>query len=405
MILINYDKDKLLEKLSHSRLRLLINQGFYGNLLMHMELDIDEEIDEVSVARNKICFNPTYLMSLQNKELDLILMHEVMHLSLKHNLKRRMFEDKERFDLACDLVVNSNILKSFHNIEDKIKLFEKSLPHLIPIKNEEAYHYSIEQVYEFIEEYDIKASNIGGRFDDHSGWEQETSEDIGYSEWDQYTIESAEMVFIRNSGKDCGDIPGYALRKLNELKKPQTDWRVLLNNFIQEEVNDYSFTPPDKRFDDYDFFLPDLNDTGETIKDVLFMVDTSGSMSDDDLTDAYSEIKGAIDQFNGKLEGYLGFFDCSIVEPVPFKDVEDIVDIRPIGGGGTDFSIIFKYIRDKMKDKEISSIVILTDGYAPWPSIINSEDIPVIWLINNKEQTPPWGKVARLIKRNRGNTW
>lgn len=54
-----------------------------------------------------------------------------------------------------------------------------------------------------------------------------------------------------------------------------------------------------------------------------------------------------------------------------------------------------------MKDKNISSIVILTDGYAPWPSIINSEDILVIWLINNKEQTPPWGKVARLIKRNK----
>ena len=32
-----------------------------------------------------------------------------------------------------------------------------------------------------------------------------------------------------------------------------------MNDFIQEEVVDYSFTPPDRRFDDSPFFLPDFN--------------------------------------------------------------------------------------------------------------------------------------------------
>lgn len=400
MTLINYDKDKLLEKLSNSRLRLLINQGFYGTLLMHMELDINEEIDEVNVVRNKICFNPTYLSSLENRELDLILMHEVMHLSLKHNLKRRMFENKDRFDLACDLVVNSNIFKSLDENEEKIKVFENPLPHIIPINNEEAYNYSTEQVYGFLEGIDINRCGGQSRFDNHDGWEDETDEDIGYSEWDQYTIEAAEMVSIRESSKDCGNVPGYALRMLKDLRQPQTDWRTLLNNFIQEEINDYSFTPPDKRFDDFDFFLPDLNEKDDTVKNILFMVDTSGSMSDDMIAEAYSEINGAIDQFNGKLEGYLGFFDASVVEPVPFSSVEDAVSIRPFGGGGTNFSIIFEYVRDNMKDTEISSIVILTDGYAKWPHESLAEDRPVIWLINNEEQTPPWGKVARIITKD-----
>lgn len=47
---------------------------------------------------------------------------------------------------------------------------------------------------------------------------------------------------------------------LKELRKPQTDWRKILNDFIQEEIVDYSFTPPDRRFDDSPFFLPDFND-------------------------------------------------------------------------------------------------------------------------------------------------
>ena len=42
------------------------------------------------------------------------------------------------------------------------------------------------------------------------------------------------------------------------------------------------------------------------------------------------------------------------------------------------------------------SIIILTDGYAPFPEEEVSLDIPVLWVINNNEVTPPWGKIARI---------
>ena len=104
----------------------------------------------------------------------------------------------------------------------------------------------------------------------------------------------------------------------------------------------------------------------------------------------------SIEQFDGKLQGWLGFFDAAIIESVEFSDEEEFEIIRPFGGGGTNFNIIFSYIRDHMKDKNISSIVILTDGYAPRPKEEVARDIPTIWLINNEESNPPWGKVARL---------
>ena len=75
--------------------------------------------------------------------------------------------------------------------------------------------------------------------------------------------------------------------------------------------------PPDRRFRESPFFLPDFNDTEIVVKDILFMVDTSGSMSDKQITEAYSEIKGAIDQFGGKLMGWLGFFDACNLSSVP----------------------------------------------------------------------------------------
>jgi predicted metal-dependent peptidase len=126
------------------------------------------------------------------------------------------------------------------------------------------------------------------------------------------------------------------------------------------------------------------------------MIDTSGSMSDDAITAAYSEIKGAIDQFDGKLEGYLGFFDAKVAPPIPFSNVSEIKRIVPLGGGGTNFDVIFEYVNEHMKDNFPASIIILTDGYAPFPDQAVANNIPVLWLLNNDDVTPPWGKIARI---------
>jgi predicted metal-dependent peptidase len=195
---------------------------------------------------------------------------------------------------------------------------------------------------------------------------------------------------------DCavpeGGSRAFAERILKERQKAQTNWREVLNNFVQEDINDYSFNPPDRRFSDSIFMLPDLNEPTETVKNVLFMIDTSGSMSDDMIAQAYQEIRGAIDQFGGKLEGYLGFFDAVVVPPIEFSTIEELDIIRPYGGGGTKFSIIFDYVNTEMKDEPPTSIVILTDGYAPFPKESIANDIPVLWVINNDEVVPPWGK-------------
>lgn len=41
-------------------------------------------------------------------------------------------------------------------------------------------------------------------------------------------------------------------------------------------------------------------------------------------------------------------------------------------------------------------IVFLTDGYDVMPPESVAGGIPVLWLINNDDATPPWGKVARI---------
>ena len=431
MALSNDELKKYMKRLLLSRLRILINNGFYGLLLMHMIYSIDENCDTAATDGERIYFGPKFMDELSDSELDFILMHEILHVVLQHCFRHGDRNDKQ-FNIACDIVVNSNILRSNHMNLQTITLnkYGESM-HIAP-DGKEGYEYTAEQVYEMLspmpsgnnnksslagapcagddkgEDDDGKGSALGrakqekgkagrsGLEDDHSKWGMEEEDDTLRDVWVKRLSDACEAISIRDPSNKRGILPLFAERLLNELRTPQTDWRMILNDFVQEEIVDYSFTPPDRRFDESPFFLPDFNDKDELLKNILFMIDTSGSMSDDEITAAYSEVKGAIDQFDGKLEGWLGFFDAAIIEPIKFSDIEEFKIIKPQGGGGTDFQIIFEYVYKYMQDDPPVSIIILTDGYAPYPKEKLAMGIPVLWLINNEDVTPPWGKVARI---------
>ena len=438
------------KRLLLSRLRLLTENGFYGILLMHAKFAIDSNAETAYTDGEKIVFGTRFLEELTDSELDFVLMHEVLHIALKHCF-RTNGRDEFLFNVACDIVVNSNILRSQNMDKRKITLTNYGeAMHTVP-DGSEGYLYTAEEVYELIKkEFEKNAKKgvsgknsssksngstskngqnnngrngqgknsnggnsgmksngygypdcgvSGARIDSHSQWGKTPDNDELERFWEMRLRQAVESISVRESSTNRGLVPLCAKRVLDQLKNPIIDWRTILQNFVQEEVMDYSFSPPDRRFDN-GFYLPDFNEKDESVENILFMIDTSGSMSDDDVARCYSEIKGAIDQFNGKLKGYLGFFDAEVVKPVPFMDEEEFKRINAYGGGGTDFGVIFKYIEKEMADNLPKSVVILTDGYAPFPDKNKIIDIPVLWVINNLEIDPPYGVVARMVDKN-----
>lgn len=444
------DKSKVndyAKKLLLSRMRILASHSFYGLLLSHTGFSLDECCPTAYTDGKKIAFNPTFLEGLSDDETDFVLMHEILHIVLQHCMR---YDDRnpEGFNIACDIVVNSNILKSFNGDLRKISLDNRPLMHKAP-NGSEGHLYTAEEVYDMLPNNPSSGGNSSGNssgkqgnqgkgkqgdndkdkdnkngqgsvnssngsqgnaskagygkgyyvFDDHSHWTSEDKADKKLQDaWVKYFEDACKVVSIEDPSNQRGTLPAFAERILKERGKAQTNWREVLCNFVQEDINDYSFNPPDRRFSDSDFMLPDLNECEDTVKNILFMIDTSGSMTDKMITQAYDEIRGAIEQFNGKLEGYLGFFDAVVVEPKRFSNIEELEIIRPYGGGGTRFDIIFEYVKNEMNDPYPTSIVILTDGYAPFPDEEASLDIPVLWVINNDKVTPPWGKHTRITQ-------
>ncbi len=409
---------KYIKRLLLSRTRILCNHGFYGLLLMHMIYAVGEDVETACTDGERIIFGTDFLDGLNDAELDFVMMHEILHVVLQHCFRNNA-EDPDAYNIAADIVVNSNILLENGMNASSISI-KKAGPsvHVAP-DGKEGYEYTAEQIYAMLRKNpDKKDGNdlpgfADGRakkepadgkeesqprkvWDDHSPWGKYEEDDTLRDVWVKRFEDAAEATEIRDPSNTRGLLPAFARRILKELKNPQTDRRTVLNDFIREEVADYSFSPPDRRFDDGPFFLPDFNGKEDTVEDILFMIDTSASMSDEMITAAYSEVKGAIDQFNGKLKGRLGFFDAAIIEPKPFENEEEFKIISPAGGGGTDFKIIFEYVRQHMADELPASIIILTDGYAPFPQEHLAGGIPVFWLLNNEQADPPWGKVARI---------
>ncbi len=496
---------EIVRRLQATRMAVLSKQPFFGVLLMNFRMALDKSTSTSYTDGIRLSFNPDFLKSLSDSELELVMMHEALHAALGHPFRVQADYELELYDLACDIVVNSNIFYSFGEDEKKITIKQFGvLPHKTP-SGKEGYERTVEEVYNELlkssatakkkkrgkadgaggggksdsdaktdtddssddssqdergedktgetEERDKSSSKAsrGGKgknkensnvneelsiealissikkrnkflkakydspsykerctikvevtssnavFDDHTFWQGDDPDNSNSALWYDRTMRATEIILEKEkSHVGFGGPPLCAQRLLKELRETAVDWRTLLNDFIQEEVNDYSFSPPDRRMDDSPFFLPDFNEKDDSVKNIWFLIDTSGSIGDEAISAAYSEIISAMEMFNS-FEGLLSFTEVFVTEPIPFCSPEELLKIKPVGGGGNDFGEIFRFMQRNMMDKLPASIVILTDGYDTYPEESEALGIPVLWLINNKEAIdPPWGKFARF---------
>ena len=98
-----------MKRLLVARMRILCNHGFYGLLLMHMIYSIDEGAETAYTDGERIAFGPKFLNNISDSELDFVMMHEILHVVLQHCLRGEGW-DQERYNIAADIVVNSNIM-------------------------------------------------------------------------------------------------------------------------------------------------------------------------------------------------------------------------------------------------------------------------------------------------------
>lgn len=378
----------VMQRLTEARKRLLKRQPFLGRLVYALQFGLDNKCETAYTDMKRIVFCPDFVDRLSDKEVDFLLMHEVLHCTLKHCI-RGIGLNSMLYNIACDIVVNSLIL-SMEEI-DSMQVDGCEVMHLTP-NNEEGNLYTAEQVYNMLIKK-VHDSDSSGKYifiDNHGKWK---------SIPDAYKISAEWEEKITSTLKRCGSggVPQLLNKQLQSTKNSKIDWKQELMEYIMHDRSDYLFSQPDRRFSDYEFILPSLceNVYGAIISKIWFLIDVSGSVSKEEYNQAYAEIQAACNQLSFK--GLLSLFDTEVSDPMEFENIPDTLNIDFKGTGGTSFVAIFDKLDEHFEEDDLPAlIIILTDGYSSFPPEERAKDIPVVWCLSDthlKESDIPFGKV------------
>jgi predicted metal-dependent peptidase len=85
-------------------------QAYYGALALQTPIVLDEGVAIADTNGARVRLNPTRFLALGDRERAGLLLHEVLHVALLH-VPRRGERDRQRWNIAADLVVNAIVLE------------------------------------------------------------------------------------------------------------------------------------------------------------------------------------------------------------------------------------------------------------------------------------------------------
>ena len=352
------------DKIIKARATLLNDYPYFGYPVLEVEIREYNKIPTMAVdALGNMYYNKDFVDSLSSKELRGVITHEILHLLHEHT-KRINGRNPEIWNIACDAEVNPEVAEMKKMELPKGAVFIK-----------DAEKYCTERLYELLMKKSTRVRGtsfdimIPGTIDKNGNVKRASSKEI------RKAIKKIKKLFVEGATykKLHGQLPAGIERLLGKLEKPIVPFRELLRDFLSDnDIVDVDWSRRNRR--EYGEFIWPGNKR-ESL-DAAFAIDTSGSMSEEELTRAVSELAGVLQSFdNVRLRLLLN--DADIWTDNVIEDINDLYKIKIKGGGGTDFRPVFN------KVKNTSVLVFITDGLGDYPNIPPS--YPVIWILVGKD--------------------
>ncbi|MGI9599110.1 MAG: vWA domain-containing protein [Acidimicrobiales bacterium] len=211
----------------------------------------------------------------------------------------------------------------------------------------------------------------------------ESSADRGVGQDDQELIRQNVAAEVARAEADA--VSAGLRRWATDRLKPTIDWRSELAASLRREISvvagavDYSYRRPSRRSSTVDgVVLPALQ---RPTVEVAVVCDTSASVSDELLGQAMSEVDGLLRATGTRTIRLLACDDA--VRTV--SRVTSGRDVALLGGGGTDMAIGIDAAMAQRPPPSL--IVVLTDGYTPWPAEAPRAKV-VVGLLDDESQPP-----------------
>lgn len=390
-----------------------------------------------------------WLADLSAEEVAGCLIHEISHLYLNTHGRTRtltgvVIEKGQQptpaqrrllyiSNLAADLAINCMVREMGYTLPDFACFPEQDKFKFAPnLTHEEYYHLLLKQQQEQEQEQERGEGEGEGGEGDGDGEGQPTNGQCGSaggnpckhehelsegqdakegkrtaSDMDRARRRTAEAAQRHAESKGAGTVPAGILREASEIAEPpKVPWSRKFARIVRHGVQ----VVAGQTFARYDGMsrrqiavgygvgrpvLPRLRSYKPRI---MFVIDTSGSMSERDLTSAASECVGACRAAGGSVELYS--IDTQLHEIGDVRNYRDVArNLR--GGGGTVFEALFAKIEDRRRGNKLPSVVVVaTDGDAYGCPSEPPAGVTWVWLITTPHGRLPsnvtWGEVINL---------
>lgn len=416
------------EEISNVCIRWQTESPFFAEFLLRFIYVKDETCPTAGIGFDKrkskmmFVYNKKFLEGLTKVECEGLALHEIMHVLHKYNIRLGSREEKI-FNIAQDAVINEIVKET--TIGSRSLDIPKGGVFMADIE-EMGYtgERITEPIYEFLYDNseqivmnssgatgssgDGECPSCGGSGKDKNGDECETCEGTGnvkgkkvLSTTDDHSLQSkvpsemeqAIIEDIVNNAKtrSWGSVSGNTQDEIKSLiatrKIPwQKKIAAYMSKFVNEPGNIYenTWTRRNRR----GLPLPGIR---KKSKKILLTVDTSGSISKENLEMFFSQVEKIIKNYSSVT---LIQWDTKVQKVSAYKK-GGWKSIEISGRGGTDLSELYEYIKGHCSWASV--VVNFTDGCFSWD--FDSYNIPTIWaIVDNDNFSPPFGRTVLVEK-------
>lgn len=356
-------------------------------------------------------YDRTFVSKLNDAELRFLVLHEVYHKLFKHlHIWRHLYDENPQLaNMANDYVIN---IKIADDNKDGFATMTGELVH--GCLDERFRGMDSAQVYNLLRDEQGDDDDGGSGDGQGSGGNGSGSLHNGQQPFDEHDWDGAQELSadeqrelareldeaIRQGALVAGKMGSGGDRDLEELLKPQVDWREVLREFVQNTCagKDYSsYRKPNRRYLSSGIYMP--SGITEQVGELVLAIDTSGSIRQRELSVFLTEIKAICDTLHPEGVRLL-YWDTQVCrdEKYTTDELDDLVkSTKPAGGGGTDVTCVTDYIREHNINAQAA--IVLTDGYL-WGGW-GQWTMPVLWcFMDNDRANPTVGKTVHINGRD-----
>jgi predicted metal-dependent peptidase len=355
----------------------------FSGLLACGKVTVTEDIPTACTNGWDVQYNPEFVAELKDPELRFLVLHEALHKAYRHlHVWKSLWDiDPQLANIAADHFNNLSLVDL-----DAGEGF-LAMPKVGVQPDPQYRGNSVSMIFDKLRQNPPPKDPQGGGgdgMDDHD-WKSGNAASLTEQEMQGKEIDRAmrqgEIMRSKMQGKGSKGQSGV----FGDLLTPVIDWRKVLRDFITETCagrDESTWRRPNRRFIGDDVYMPSMMST--TMNELVIGFDTSGScFGGADMARFVSEIKVIIEDVKPSKCRVI-YWDTSVRGEQVFEDGQFAVqNLKPQGGGGTDGSVLFDYLRDKQISPD--AIIQFSDGYVgSW----GNSSWPTLWALTTNISSP-----------------